>query len=93
MNAVDASFAGLNALAATCQQLAAGLPSAPPPAAPTASFQPSAAAVADVHADTCATDTRFAARLHDTGGLLSATAAELHATDETNATRIAAVAD
>jgi hypothetical protein len=92
VDTVDVNVAGLGSLAATCHQLAARLTGTPPAAPASASFQPSAAAALSVHADTAATDARFAARLTDTAGQLTATAARLRGVDETNAARIAAVA-
>jgi len=88
----EVNATGLHQLAATCRDLAAGLPAAGPPAPPTAGYQPSAATAAAIHRDTAAADGRFAARLGDTAALLARAATGFTGTDEDNAGRIAAVA-
>ncbi len=93
MSEVDVHVAGLTALAGACDQLAADLPGTVPPAPPTADFQPSAAAVVAVHADTHATGTGFAARLRDTGAQLSGAAERFSGTDDANAALIRSVTD
>jgi hypothetical protein len=86
---VDAE--GLVALAARCEQHGASLGLVNAPAAGGGGFEPSAAAVRAAHAEVSATGARLSARMVSTAAALAGAAHGYAATDDDNASDIAAV--
>lgn len=90
MDVVRVDPAGLHALAARCEALAAELTATTPPVVPD-NWQPSMAAASAVHASITATARTISARLSDTAGALSDGAAAYETHDAVNAFAIEAV--
>lgn len=92
MDVVQVDAEGLVALAARCEQHGASLGSVNPPSVGGGGFEPSAAAVRAVHAEVSATGARLSARMVSTAAALTGAARGYTATDDDNASDIAAVA-
>ena len=91
MDEVQVDAEGLVALAACCEQHGASLVSVNAPSVGGGGFEPSAAAVRAAHAEVSTTGARLSARMVSTATALSCAAHGYTATDDDNASDIAAV--